>query len=82
MVIFGLLLGSLAITVISATIATLNRKPGVPYFPGGFEKPTNILFRPHQLNEIGLQARKICFASLACFLVSLAAAIVISKFNK
>src|SRR5690606_16905929 len=29
--------------------ATLNRQPGVPYFPGNFQSPFNILFRPEQL---------------------------------
>jgi hypothetical protein len=69
-------------TILFATIATLNRKPDVPYFPGGFEKPSNILFRPHQLTEVGLQARKLCFISMACFLFSLAGLIVIGILKK
>ncbi len=37
---------------------TLNRKPGVPYFPGSFQTPYNIIFHPEQLTERGLQSRR------------------------
>src|SRR5947208_2891465 len=47
-----------------ATQATLNRKPGVPYFPGNWQSPTTILFRPEQLTEAGLRARRRCIASV------------------
>ncbi len=36
---------------------SLNRKPGVP-FTDGYQSPFNIIFRPHQLTEAGLEARR------------------------
>jgi hypothetical protein len=38
-----------------------NRKEGVPLFPNWYESPFNIIFRPHQLTERGLIARRRCF---------------------
>jgi hypothetical protein len=52
--------------------ATVNRKPGVPYWPGNQENPNNILFRPQLLTEKGLRARRNCFVWFGVFLVTLA----------
>ena len=62
---FGVGLASVILSFIYATKATLNRKLGEPYFPGDGENPNNVLFRPSQLNEAGLKARKNCFRCLA-----------------
>jgi hypothetical protein len=55
---------------------TLNRKPGVPYFPGDAESPNNIVFRPHQLTAEGLKARRYFFGSWIAFVVTLIGTIV------
>jgi hypothetical protein len=52
--------------------ATMNRKPGVPYWPGNWEKPGNILFRPHLLTEKGLRARRNCLVWFGVFLAAFA----------
>ena len=46
-----------------------NRKEGVPLFPHWHESPWNILFRPHQLTERGLTARRRCFQGVVGFLI-------------
>jgi hypothetical protein len=58
---FLLLFASVVLSMYYGTKATLNRKPGVPYFPGGGERPGNVLFRPTQLTDKGLKARKLSF---------------------
>lgn len=50
--------------------AMAHRKPGVPLFPGLWESPANILFRPSQLTERGLKYRGLCFLSILGFLLS------------
>jgi hypothetical protein len=47
--------------------AVANRKEGVPIFPSWYESPFNILFRPHQLTERGLRARRLCLYGFAGF---------------
>jgi hypothetical protein len=59
--------GSIISAICFAGEASRNRKPGVPYFPGRWESPNNILFRPDQLSPAGLVARRRCFISLAVF---------------
>jgi hypothetical protein len=58
-----------------AIMMALNRKPGVPFSEEG-QSPWNIVFRPHQLTQAGLSARKklisvvvvfVCTLLLACF---------------
>ena len=56
-----------------ASQTIMNRKPGVPFFPGNQESPGNVLFRPHQLTEKGLWARKQFFIWLSIFVGTLAA---------
>jgi hypothetical protein len=55
-----------------------HRKPGVPLFPNWFESPFNIVFRPLDLTDVGLKARRkvlIGFCGfLACWAVAFAAA--------
>jgi hypothetical protein len=58
---FIVFFASMVVSSYYGIVATLNRQPGVPYFPGGFESPANILFRPHQLTEKGLRARRSFF---------------------
>jgi hypothetical protein len=62
---------SLACSWYYGTKMTLNRKPGVPYFPGGGQRPGNILLRPHELTEKGLEARRAYIKCLAVFAMSL-----------
>jgi hypothetical protein len=64
-------LASAISTVVSCILTTLNRKPGVPYFPGDGENPNNIIFRPHQLTEAGLKARRWCLISIAVFMATI-----------
>ena len=47
-------------------VATINRKPGVPYFPRGEDH--HVLFRPDQLTSARLKARKSRFNCLAVML--------------
>jgi hypothetical protein len=44
-----------------------NRKLGVPLFPHWWESPFNILFRPWQLTDRGLDARRKCFLGMLGF---------------
>ena len=53
-----------------AFVAINNRKPDVQLYPD--EKPWNIHFRPHQLTEKGLKARKSHFICLAIMLSTFA----------
>ena len=54
-----------------------NRKPGVPLFPNWWESPFNILFRPSQLTETGLSARRWCFYGGVGFLACWALGILV-----
>jgi hypothetical protein len=56
-----------------------NRKDGVPLFPNWYESSFNILFRPSQLTDRGLSARRWCFYGVAGFIISCALAIAISE---
>jgi hypothetical protein len=77
-ILFAILLISLLQVVFYASRATMHRKPGVPYWPGNLESPNNILFRPHQLTEVGLRARRLCFIWLGVFLGTLLGSIVLA----
>jgi hypothetical protein len=51
-----------------------NRKEGVPLFPNWYESPGNIIFRPHQLTDRGLAARRWCIYGVVGFFVCWAVA--------
>ncbi len=57
------------VAVINMFRTVANRKPDVPLFPSWWQSPFNILFRPSQLTERGLSARRWCFYALAGSLV-------------
>jgi hypothetical protein len=63
-------------------VAVHNRKPGVPYFPGGLQSPFNVLGTPDRLTARGQWARKVCYASLGVFLACGAVAGVVGLWNK
>jgi hypothetical protein len=67
---------SFVATVFFCTLVTFCRKPDMPYLPGDFGRPTNILFHPDYLTEEGLVVRKLCFASILIFISSLMLRIV------
>jgi hypothetical protein len=45
-----------------------HRKPGVPLFPNCLESPFNIMFRPAQLTDTGLKARRKMFIGVLGFI--------------
>jgi hypothetical protein len=68
-------IGFLAFTFVNLVLMTLRRKPGVPYMRGLLDSPNNIIFRPWDLTDSGLRARRRVFVGLLGFAVSLAIAI-------
>jgi len=59
--------------------AVAHRKAGVPIFPNWYESPFNILFRPAQLTERGLAARRWFFYGIAGFVAFYVAAIAVGS---
>ena len=64
---------------------TLNRKPGVPFAPGG-QWAGNIVLRPQQLTDKGLKARKryiiwLCVFMCTLLLSTVVPVVVISLYN-
>lgn len=54
--------------VVNMCLAVKYRKPDLPLFPDGmFGNPFNILFRPRDLTDRGLLARRRCFLGVAGF---------------
>lgn len=82
LIVFAVMFGAWASAVYFATKATLNRKPGVPYFPGNLQSPLNILFRPHQLTDAGKRARRNCFISVAVLLLGMFTLMAIGIWQK
>jgi hypothetical protein len=74
--------GSVILAMCFGSQATVNRKPGVPYFPGRWGSPNNILFRPHQLSDVGLRARRRCFICLVCFAVAFAFGLLLAIWHR
>jgi hypothetical protein len=82
--IFGLVFGlAFAVFIVSAGVCiyfttnmTLNRKPGVPYFPIGGGKPTSI--SPNDLTNEGAVARRNSLTSLSIAVGALALTAVCS----
>ena len=74
---FAGMFGAAASALYFGIKATRNRQPGVPYFPGNFQSPFNILFRPGQLTDAGKLARRNCLISLGVFLIGLVAFLLI-----
>jgi hypothetical protein len=70
---------SLAACVVFATKAIQMRKPGRPLQPSLMESPFNYLFRPSELTEAGLRARKKCFFFGIVSLILLAATIWLAQ---
>jgi hypothetical protein len=60
------------IGVVNMFRVVANRKDGVPLFPNWFESPFNILFRPSQLTDRGIIARRKCFYGFIGFILSCA----------
>jgi hypothetical protein len=59
------------IAVVNVFRTVANRREGVPLFPIWFESPFNILFRPAQLTDRGLIARRRCFYGVIGFVLSI-----------
>ena len=77
---FALFLAAFAswvIVLVNMFRMVANRKPGVPLFPGGLQSPFNIVFRPHQLTEAGLRARRLCLWGTLGLVLSMALAATI-----
>lgn len=75
-----ILLLCFVLMVYYAHVAIDNRKPDAQLYPG--EKPWNILFRPHQLTEKGLKARKSHFICLAVMLITFAIISIIAVVSR
>ena len=65
------------VAVINMFRAVANRKPDVPVFPNWWESPFNIIYRPCQLTERGLSARRWYFYGLVGFIVCWAIGILV-----
>jgi hypothetical protein len=72
----GFVCGFIVVVNMFRTVA--NRKPDVPLFPNWWESPFNILFRPSQLTDRGLSARRCCVDGSLGFLVCLVVAAFIA----
>jgi hypothetical protein len=48
-----------------------NRKEGVPLFPAWYESPVNLVFRPRNLTDRGLSARRWLFYGFIGFIACL-----------
>jgi hypothetical protein len=67
----------LVVVLVNMFRAVANRKEGVPLFPNWYESPFNILFRPSQLTDRGLSARRWCFYGVVGFFIFCASGIAI-----
>jgi hypothetical protein len=57
--------------VVNMFRAVANRKEGAPLCPHWYESPFNYLFRPSQLTDRGLSARRLCFYGFVGFFLSI-----------
>jgi hypothetical protein len=55
--------------MVNSFVMIANRKEGVPLFPTRWESPVYIIFRPANLTERGLQARRRCIWGIVGFVV-------------
>lgn len=76
--VFAVLLASTFSTAFFAVQTTLHRKQGVPYFPGNFGRPYNILLHPDRLTAKGLLARRMCIGSFCIVVCSLFTGVVVA----
>ena len=58
-----------ALAIVNMFRMVRHRKPGVPLFPNAWESPFNIMFRPGNLTDRGLRARKLTFLGTVGFVV-------------
>jgi hypothetical protein len=63
-------LPAFALNIYFSIVMVRNREPDVPRLPG--DGPLNFVFRPGQLTEKGLKARKLCIICLIVMLAALA----------
>jgi hypothetical protein len=79
------LLASLSLMAFHLFRMVTNRKDGVPFIATMFEGPLGIIFRPEQLTERGLAARRLSLVAMKwsfLFLLLLAVAAMIGAINE
>ena len=80
---FALCLGGMACVAtafVNMILMSRRRKPGVPYMRHLMDSPYNIMFRPEDLTDSGLRARRRIFWAIVgfCLCIAMGSAIGIS----